>query len=271
MKIIAVANQKGGVGKTTTSVSLAATLAEMDYKILLIDTDPQASATSAVGIEETAGQSLYPVLLGQKMLLQVVRDTPIAGLEIIPSERDLAGIEVETREDEHDLMRIRSLLVPLRQSSTYDFVFLDCPPSLGVLMTYSLVAADSVIIPLQCEYLSLEGLSKILGYLERIRQAANIPLPIEGVLMTMFDTRTKLSQVVINDVRSHLGDTMFNTIVPRTVRLAEAPSFGQPITLYDPKSTGAQAYRQLALELLTRNKLKPRKGQNIDTRPTSAG
>lgn len=267
MKIIAVANQKGGVGKTTTAVSLSACLAELGFQILLVDTDPQASATSAVGVEESHGMSIYPVLFGEKMLLQVVKETKVHGLDLIPSERDLAGIEVETRETDHNILRIRNLLEPLRTSSSYDFIFLDCPPSLGVLMTCSLAAADSVIIPLQCEYLSLEGLSKILGYLERIRESASIPLPIEGVLMTMYDARTKLSQNVINDVREHLGTLMFETIIPRTVRLGEAPSFGQPITLYDPRSTGAQAYRQLALEFLQRNKIKPRKQPDLSTNP----
>jgi chromosome partitioning protein len=258
MKIVAVSNQKGGVGKTTTAVSLSAALAEMGYNILLIDTDPQASATSAVGLEEEQGVSIYPVLHGQKMIIEVIKQSPISSLHVIPSEKDLAGIEVETQQDEHHLLRLRYILEPLRESYSYEFAFLDCPPSLGVLMTCSLAAADSVLIPLQCEYLSLEGLSKILDYLERIRYVTQLPLPIEGVLMTMFDARTKLSQTVINDVRNHLGKKMFSTIIPRTVRLGEAPSYGQPITIYDPQSTGALAYRNLALEFLERNGLKPK-------------
>jgi len=255
MKIVAVANQKGGVGKTTTAVSLAAAIAETGYRVLLIDTDPQASATSAVGLEEKPGVSLYPVLHGQSSIRQVIRETGIPGFDIIPSERDLAGIEVESLQEEYSLKRLRHLLDPLRNCSEYNFAFVDCPPSLGVLMTYSLAAADSVIIPLQCEYLSLEGLSKILDYLERIRRVVQTALDIEGVLMTMFDARTKLSQTVVNDVKNHLKEKVFSTIIPRTVRLGEAPSYGQPILIYDPRSTGAVAYKNLAQEFLARNGL----------------
>ncbi len=258
MKFVAISNQKGGVGKTTTAVSLSAVLAEMGYKVLLIDSDPQASATSAVGLSEEKGCSLYPVLHEQKTLLQVIKQTALPNLHIVPSEKDLAGYEVETAQRDHSLYCIRKLLAPLRDTSDYDFAFIDCPPSLGVLMTCSLVAADSVIIPLQCEYLSLEGLSKILNYLERIRTVSQIPIEIEGVLMTMFDARTKLSQLIINDVKAHFPEKMFTTIIPRTVRLAEAPSYGQPITTYDSRSTAALAYRSLANEFLMRNGYPPR-------------
>lgn len=252
MKIIAIANQKGGVGKTTTALNLAACLAEKGKKILLIDLDPQASATSALGLQEQPNLSLYPVLLGEGDIFSIIVPTAYAGLSLIPSEKDLAGIEIEMASLPNAMHRLRESLQPLRQTVEFDFVLIDSPPSLGTLMTQALIAADSILIPLQCEYLSLEGLSKILSYLERIREKANPSLQIEGILMTMYDARTKLSQTVIEDVRNHLADKLYQTLIPRTIRLGEAPSHGKSIIDYYPSSTGALAYRALADEFLKR-------------------
>ncbi len=254
MKIVAVANQKGGVGKTTTSVSLAACLAEKGVKTLLIDLDPQASASSALGFEEQPGCSLYTSFIGEGNILSVIKTTTYPNLCVIPSEKDLAGIEIEIAKMDDNLLRLRQLLEPLRRQNEFDFAIMDCPPSLGTLMTQALAAADSILVPLQCEYLSLEGLSKIVGYIDRVRDAANPGLHIEGILMTMFDARTRHSQSVINEVKEHMGDKIYRTIIPRTVRLSEAPSFGLPITAYDKNSTGTVAYRALADEFLSRQK-----------------
>ena len=253
MKIIAVANQKGGVGKTTTSVSLAACLAEAGTPVLLLDLDPQASATSALGVEETPGRSLYPALLGQTPIADCILPTRFDHLSLIPSERDLAGIEIEAASLDQPALLLRRTIDTLRADTSHRFLIIDCPPSLGTLMTQGLTAADSVIIPLQCEYLSLEGLSKILGFIDKIKESLNPALTVEGVLMTMFDSRTRLAQQVVNDVRQHLGDQVFETVIPRTVRLGEAPSFGEPINHYDKGSAATAAYRALAEELLRRN------------------
>jgi chromosome partitioning protein len=252
MKIIAVANQKGGVGKTTTSVNLAACLAEAGVPVLLLDLDPQASATSAVGVAETPGASLYPALLGHRSAPECIVPTAYEHLSLIPAERDLAGIEIEAASLDNSATLLRRTLEPLRADRSHRFLIIDCPPSLGTLMTQALAAADSLVIPLQCEYLSLEGLSKILDFIGKIRESLNPDLTIEGVLMTMFDSRTRQAQQVVNDVRQHLGDQVFSTVIPRTVRLGEAPSFGQPITEYDHGSQAAAAYRALARELLAR-------------------
>lgn len=253
MKTIAVANQKGGVGKTTTAVNLAACLAAAGHPILLIDLDPQANATSALGLEGFDGHSIYGPLLGRRSIIEQVIPTRFDNLFVVPADLDLAGAEIEVaRADEH-LTRLRAALAPLAADRPFEFVLLDCPPSLGILMTNALAAADQLLVPIQCEYFALEGLSKIVQVIEQIKASgANPHLALGGILMTMF-ARTNLAQQVVEEVRKHFADTVFNNVIPRTIRLGEAPSFGKPIIEYDPHGPGAVAYRAFAEEFLARN------------------
>jgi chromosome partitioning protein len=253
MKLFAIANQKGGVGKTTTAVNLSSCLAEKGKRVLLIDLDPQANATSAIGYTEGEGNSLYRALIGHARLEEKIKPTRITGLSIIPGDLDLAGAEIEVARLDDHLTRLREVMKTMPVSAPYDYAFLDCPPSLGILMTNALAAADELIIPLQCEYLALEGLSKITQIIEQIRMV-NTSLTIRGIVMTMFDARTNLSQQVVDEVRRHFENVIFRTIIPRSVRLGEAPSFGKPIIEYDPHGIGATAYRALAEEFLRRDR-----------------
>jgi len=255
-RVIAVANQKGGVGKTTTAVNLAACLAAAGQRVLLFDLDPQANATSGVGLEKIEGASCYRTLLGEGALLDKVQKTAFERLEIIPSEVDLCGADLELARTENHLHRVKQALQPVVQSGRFDVIVMDCPPSLGVLTLNAFAAADCLLVPLQCEYYALEGISMITRLLNQLRDTGvNPTLELIGVVMTMFDSRTNLSHQVTGEVRQHFGDVVFETVIPRTTRLAEAPSFGKPIIHYDKYSAGAAAYELLAQDLLKR--LKP--------------
>jgi chromosome partitioning protein len=254
MKIIAIANQKGGVGKTTTAVNLGHALAEKGQRILIVDLDPQGNATSAFGMQELESESLYEVLLGDAALVDKIMPTRIQNLFLVPANLDLAGAEVEIARMSDHLTRLSKTLSILRDDQTFDFVLLDCPPSLGILMTNALAAADELLTPIQCEYFALEGLVKIVRVVEQVRDSgANDSLEIGGIVMTMFDSRTNLSGQVIADVRKHFAEKVYRTVVPRTVRLSEAPSFGKTILEYDSGGVGAYAYRALAREFLKRH------------------
>ena len=255
-RVIAVANQKGGVGKTTTAVNLVACLAAVGKKVLLFDLDPQANATSGLGLEKAEGASAYQALLGQGSLLDKVQKTAYDRLEIIPSELDLCGADIELVRTENHLQRVNLALRPVVASSRFEVVVIDCPPSLGVLTLNAFAAADSLLVPLQCEYYALEGISMMTRLLNQLRDnGVNPKLELLGVVMTMFDGRTNLSHQVVSEVRQHFGDTVFETVIPRTTRLAEAPSFGKPIIYYDKYSAGAAAYEVLTQDLLKRLKL----------------
>jgi chromosome partitioning protein len=254
MKVIAIANHKGGVGKTTTAVNLSAALAEWGRRILLIDLDPQGNATSSFGLQEMDGQSLYRSLLGEQPLADKILPSRLRDLFFIPADLDLAGVEIEIARMSDHLTRLAQALESLRKDRTFDFVLLDCPPSLGILMTNALAAADELFTPIQCEYFALEGLVKIVRLIERIRDSgANSRLEMGGILMTMFDGRTNISAQVVSEVRAHFGDRVYDTVIPRTVRLSEAPSFGKCIFEHDPNGIGSRAYRALAVEFLRRH------------------
>jgi chromosome partitioning protein len=251
----AFANQKGGVGKTTTVVSLAACLADAGKRVLVIDFDPQANATSGLGQEKLEGHSVYDALLNGQPLAPLIRQTEFPNLDLIPSEEDLAAAEVDVPRADQFLERFKMAVEPVKASGNYDFIFVDCPPSLGVLTMNALVGVDRICIALQCEYYALEGLTVILRVVEHLRSSgANPALDVEGIVMTMFDGRTNLAHQVVDEVRKHFADKVFKTVIPRTVRLSEAPSFGKPIIHYDRHSAGATAYIALAKEFLKRQR-----------------
>ncbi len=258
--VFTIANQKGGVGKTTTAVNLAAALADKKIHTLLIDLDPQANATSAVGIEKQAGKSLYGPLRGEGTAAEMIVPTQYEHLALIPSEEDLAAAEIELAQTENYLSKLKAVLAPIRSANGYRAIIIDCPPALGMLSMNSLAAADYLLIALQCEYLALEGLGQILRNVDRLKEAhVNDNLQLGGVVMTMFDLRTNLSRQVVDEVKQHLPDKIFKTVIPRTVRLSEAPSFGQTIFAYDPLNPGATAYRNLGKEVIERFGLKAEK------------
>ena len=256
MKIVAIANQKGGVGKTTTAVNLGAALAETGHRILIIDLDPQANATSSFGLQTVEQTSLYEPLLGEASITEKILPTRREGLFIVPADLDMAGAEVEIARMPNHLTRLAETLQPLHVDETFDFVLLDCPPSLGILMTNALAAADELLTPIQCEYFALEGLVKIVRLIEQVRDSgANKRLELGGIVMTMFDGRTNLSEQVVAEVRQHFGERVYQTVIPRSVRLSEAPSFGKSILEYAPNGAAAEAYRALAREFIQRHSL----------------
>ena len=252
-QVIAVANQKGGVGKTTTAVNLAACLAAAGKKILLFDLDPQANATSGTGLEKVEGASAYRVLLGEGTLLEKIKPTAYERLEVVPSEMDLCAADLELSRLPDHLQRLATALKPVVDSGRFDVILIDCPPSLGILTLNAFAASDGILVPLQCEYYALEGISMMNRVLGQLREnGVNPRLDIFGVAMTMFDGRTKLCNEVVGEVRNLLGAKVFETVIPRTTKLAEAPSFGQPIIYYDKYSAGAAAYELLAQEVIAR-------------------
>src|SRR5947207_2428819 len=249
-KIISLANQKGGVGKTTTAINLGASLAACERKVLLVDLDPQANATSGVGLNKNEQKSMYPVLVDGMSIKEIIRPTELPDLFVAPSSVDLVGAEVELRDEIGRERYLKKALAPI--DGAYDYVLIDSPPSLGLLTINGLTAASSVLVPMQCEYFALEGVSQLLTTIERVRDAVNPALEIEGIVLTMVDDRMNLSRQVAEEVRTHFGEKVYSTIIPRNVKLGEAPSFGKPIILYDIRSRGSEAYVNLAKEFIRR-------------------
>lgn len=255
--VFTIANQKGGVGKTTTAVNLGAALAASKVPTLLIDLDPQANATSALGVDKEEGISLFGPLMGEGSAMDKVVATRIPHLSLIPSEVDLAAVEMNLSQRKDYLVQLRRILKPVRESGSFKAIIIDCPPALGLTSMNALAAADYLLIALQCEYLALEGLGQILKVVEQLRTAGVNPnLEMGGIIMTMFDVRTNLSRQVVADVEKHFSDKIFKSLIPRSIRLGESPSFGQTIFEYDPLSAGASAYQQLGKEVIQRFALK---------------
>lgn len=265
--VIAVANQKGGVGKTTTVVNLAAVLASLKKTVLVIDLDPQANATSGLGVEPKNGISLYPALVNTDNVDDVIVGTVVENVNIIPAEVNLAGAEIEIARMQDHLHGVSRVLAPVIASGVFDFILIDCPPSLGILMSNALAAAESVLIPMQCEYYAMEGLSVITGLVERMRASgANPRLRIDGIVMTMY-SHTKLSDEVVEQVRSHYGEAVYEAIIPRSVRAGEAPSFGLPVVTYAPSSSVAEGYIAFGKEFLARTKVRESAEMKVDLPP----
>ena len=252
-KVIAIANQKGGVGKTTTVVNLAAALSARKRTVLVVDLDPQAHATLGFGLEKQPGVSMYPVLAGAKNIADVIQPTKWDNLNVIPSEVDLAGAELEFGAREDRLTMIKDALAPVKESGAFDYIILDCPPSLGIVMTSALVATDGVLIPIQAEYLAMDGLALITGSIERVRQSVNPDIDLNGIVFTMVNSNAKLTQDVMEEVRNHFGEKVYETVIPRNVRVSEAPSMGTPVVFLDARSKGAQAYKAFAWEFQAKN------------------
>jgi len=250
-KIISVANQKGGVGKTTTAINLAACIAMKGYKVLLVDSDPQGNASSGLGVNRNKVQNcIYKLIIGEAEFKDVVYKTKTKNLDIIPATIQLAGAEVELAGRDNRENCLKEVILPVQNN--YDYIFIDCPPSLGILTLNALNVSKSVIIPLQCEYYALEGLSQLINTIALVKKRMNKDLKIEGIVFTMFDGRTNLSIQVVDEVKSHFKKQVYRTIIPRNIRLSEAPSHGKPIVIYDPKCKGAEVYTDLALEVLKR-------------------
>ena len=256
LRVLAVANQKGGVGKTTTAINLGTALAALGERVLLIDTDPQGNASTGLGVPKAQRTTtIYDVLVGEKPLSQSTVKTSIPGLDLVPADADLSGVEIELGHAERRSFRLRNAIQGLRDVQPgYSYVLIDCPPSLNLLTVNAMTAADAVLVPLQCEFFALEGLSQLMRTVELVRGSLNPRLEIQGIVLTMFDRRNGLSGQVANDVRSHFGETVYQTVIPRNVRVSEAPSFGKPALVYDLKCAGSQAYLKLAREVVLRER-----------------
>ena len=255
LRVLVVANQKGGVGKTTTAINLGTALAAVGEKVLLIDSDPQGNASTGLGVGRAQRRNnLYDVLMGEKTLSEAVVKTSVPGLDVAPADADLSGVELELGQMARRSFRLRDALDPIRQSGAYSYVLIDCPPSLNLLTVNAMAAADAVLVPLQCEFFALEGLTQLMRTIDLVRGSLNPNLEIQGVVLTMFDRRNSLSEQVAGDVRAHFGETVYQTVIPRNVRVSEAPSFGKPVLVYDLKCAGSQAYLRLAREVVLRER-----------------
>jgi len=256
-KVIAIANQKGGVGKTTTAVNIGTILAKKNKKVLLIDADPQGNATSGLGLEKEIELSLYDVLINDVKINEIVQKTAIKNLMVCPANMNLAGAEVQLVTQMSREQRLKEKIDEIKDE--YDFIFIDCPPSLGLITLNAFTASDSVFIPVQCEYFALEGLGQLLNTINLVKKHLNRTLEIEGAVLTMYDSRTNLSNQVVKEVQRYFGNKVYKTVIPRNIKLSEAPSYGMPITIYDPKSKGARAYEKLARELIKNNQIEKNK------------
>jgi chromosome partitioning protein len=254
-RILAIANQKGGVGKTTTAINLGTALAAVGERVLLLDSDAQGNASTGLGVPRALRhKTLYDVLMDNLPVAQAIVKTGLPGLDLLPADPDLSGIEVELGQTPRRSYRLRDALAPLRADASYDYVLIDCPPALSLLTVNAMTAADAVLVPLQCEFFALEGLTQLMRTIDLVRGSLNPSLEIQGVVLTMFDRRNSLSSQVATDVRAHFGTTVYKTVIPRNVRVSEAPSFGKPALIYDMKCAGSQAYIQLAREVVGRER-----------------
>jgi len=255
MRVLAIANQKGGVGKTTTAINLGTALAAVGESVLLIDSDPQGNASTGLGVpRQNRKVTMYDVFVGEKTLAEAAIPTSLPGLDLAASDADLSGLELELSQSQRRSYRLRDALATLRDTGRYSYVLIDCPPSLNLLTVNAMTAADAVFVPLQCEFFALEGLTQLLRTVEMVKGSLNPALEIQGVVLTMFDRRNSLSEQVSRDVRSHFGDLVYETVIPRNVRISEAPSFGKPVLIYDLKCAGSQAYLKLAREVVARER-----------------
>jgi chromosome partitioning protein len=255
LRVLVIANQKGGVGKTTTAINLGTALAAVGEKVLLIDSDPQGNASTGLGVGRAQRKTtLYDVLMGERPVLESVVQTALPGLDLVPADADLSGIELELGNAPRRSFKLRDALGPVREQGAYTYALIDCPPSLNLLTVNAMAAADAVLVPLQCEFFALEGLTQLMRTVDLVRGSLNPRLEIQGVVLTMYDRRNSLSEQVARDVRGHFGETVYQTVIPRNVRVSEAPSFGKPALVYDLKCAGSQAYLKLAREVVLRER-----------------